>query len=117
MARVCAVADIVTGTVSYLERIAMPPSAEVRVALLDAAQAETLPRVVAEITTTMGDRQVPIPFAIELPPDAVEEPSAYALEAEISIDGQVQFATPEAIPVPADGGAADGIAIRVHKTS
>ena len=31
-------ADIVTGTVSYLERIAMPPSAEVRVVLVDAAQ-------------------------------------------------------------------------------
>ena len=110
-------ADVVTGTVSYLERIAMPPSAEVRVALLDIAQADTLPRVVAEITTTMADRQVPIPFAIELPPDAVHEPSAYALHAEILVDGGVQFQTPEAVPLPADGASADGIAIRVHKTT
>ena len=55
---------------------------------------------------------MPIPFAIELPDDAAEEPPAYALEAEISIDGQVQFATPEA-----RSGASDGIAIRVHKTT
>ena len=98
--------DIITGSVSYLERIAMPPSAEVRVVLVDAAQAE-----VAEITTTMADRQVPIPFAIELPDDVAGEQPAYALQAEISIDGQVQFATPEALPV------VDGIAIRVHKTT
>ena len=97
--------DIITGSVSYLERIAMPSSAEVRVVLLDAEQAE-----IAEITTTMADRQVPIPVAIELPDDVDGEQPAYALQAEISIDGQVQFATPEALP------AVDGIAIRVHKT-
>jgi uncharacterized lipoprotein YbaY len=103
----------ITGTVSYLERIAMPPSAIVRVALVDAPVDDGPPQVLAEFTTEMGDRQVPIPFAIELPEDGVAD----ALQAEIAVDGQVQFATPEAIPLPSDGGPRNDIAIRVHKTS
>ena len=104
-------AEQITGTVSYLERIAMPPTAVVRVALVDASGGDGPPVVLAEVATEMGDRQVPIPFAIECPEDGI----AYALRAEIAVDGQVQFATPEAIAPPSDGPP-DGIAIRVHKT-
>lgn len=105
----------ITGTVLYLERMAMPPSAEVRVALIDSSQAADPPRVIAESTVTMGGRQVPIPFAVELPVDAGGEVAAYALVAEILIDGQVQFRTPEAIPVPMPGAPREGLEIRVHR--
>lgn len=105
----------ITGTVLYLERMAMPPSAEVRVVLLDSSQAADPPQIIAESTVTMGDRQVPIPFAVELPADASDEETAYALVAEILIDGQVQFRTPEPIPVLTPGAPRDGLEIRVHR--
>ena len=64
----------------------------------------------------MGDRQVPIPFAVELPADAIDEASAYALVAEILIDGAgaVPDAGADTRPDrPARRGT--GIDIRVHR--
>ena len=109
--------DTISGTVAYLERMAMPPSAEVRVALLDGASGNAPARVIAEVTEVMGERQVPIPFAIEIPAGAIDEQTPYALHAEILIDGALQFQTPDPIPVPTLGAPLDGIEIRVSRST
>jgi uncharacterized lipoprotein YbaY len=108
--------DEITGTVMYLERMAMPPWAEVRVALVDATPSDQPPRIIAESTVAMGDRQVPIPFAFELPAGVIDEEADYVLHAEILIDGQAQFQTPEAIPALTLGAPRDGFEIRVHRS-
>jgi uncharacterized lipoprotein YbaY len=107
----------ITGTVVYLERMALPPWAEVRVALLAATPSDQPPRIIAESTVAMGSRQVPIPFALQLPSGAIDEEAAYALHAEILIDGQVQFQTPEAVPALTLGAPRSGFEIRVHRST
>ncbi len=54
----------VTGTVSYLPRIAMPPSAILEVTLVDVSRADAPAITLASQGAIFGDRQVPI--ALEL---------------------------------------------------
>ena len=93
-----------TGTVHYLERIALPPSAEVSVELLDDSGA-----VVAEQTQTPGERQVPVPFSLEC---ELDDLVGYAVRAEIRVDGRVAFRSLDDVPV-LTGGQPSEVAIRV----
>ena len=98
-----------TGSVVYLERIALPPNAEISVVLVDTEE-----RVLARQMQVLGERQVPVPFRLDYPADEPEADSAYALRAEIRVDGRVAFRSSEAVPVPALG---DAVELRVRTVS
>lgn len=77
----------VTGSLAYLERIALPADAEAIVAVHDAS----LPArpVVAELRVPLAGRQVPVPFALTLQPGLGGR--ALELEAAIRIGAQPRW--------------------------
>ena len=91
------------GVVTYLERTALPPDAQVELRL---SRGEKL---IARERPRAG-QQVPIRFELAYLPDAAD--AALTLEAEIRADGRRMFATPAPLPVPT-GAAADALEVVV----
>jgi uncharacterized lipoprotein YbaY len=92
---------VLTGTVTYLERIALDPAAVIEVELQDVSSG--VPAVVATTQVNAEGRQVPIPF--ELPYDAamIDPAGTYLLYGRILINGTIAFAS--ATGVRWSGGA------------
>ncbi|QQE64464.1 hypothetical protein GFS31_11450 [Leptolyngbya sp. BL0902] len=81
----------VSGTVAYLPRIALPPNAVVEVQLVDVSRAGAPAIVLASQSTITGGRQVPIPFELVYNPDGIDPRMTYAVQARITVDGELQF--------------------------
>ena len=97
----------VTGTVIYRERIALPPNAAVRVALQDISLADAPAIVLSEQLIVTGGRQVPIPFALDYDPAAIDPRLTYAVSARITVDGQLLFTSTTATLVITRGNPTD----------
>jgi uncharacterized lipoprotein YbaY/membrane-bound inhibitor of C-type lysozyme/heat shock protein HslJ len=103
-----------SGTVTYLPRIALPPDAEVTVRLLDVSLADAPSTPLAEATIALAGRQVPVPFALTYAPDQIEPRRRYVVRAEIRDGaGALRWATDTAIPVLTQGGPSDDVEVRV----
>lgn len=89
----------VTGTVTFLQQIALPPDAEVRVALEDISLQDAPAGIIAEKTIPTKGKQVPIPFVIEYDPKVIEESHSYSVRAEIFVGGEKKFMTTQSYPV------------------
>ena len=89
----------ITGTVSYRERIALPPDASIQVRLDDVSQPEASPRRIAETAVPTAGKQVPVPF--ELPYSAADIVAGrrYVVRAKIVADGKTLFSTKTPYPV------------------
>lgn len=83
--------DQVTGTVTYGQRIALPPEAVVEVTLVDVSRADAPAVVLAQQTLMLGDRQVPIPFELLYDPTQIDPRFTYAVQARITVEGQLRF--------------------------
>ncbi len=97
--------NMIRGTVTYRQRIAMPANADVVVRIVDAAN-PTGPSV-AESTFPAVNRQVPIPFELEYQLRDIDRQRNYELQAEIRSGGQVRFRTAAGVPVTLRGQQAD----------
>jgi putative lipoprotein len=88
----------VTGTVTYLQRIALPPDAEVQVTLDDVSLQDAPSEKIAEqIIAEPG--QVPIPFELTYDPKSIVPTHTYAVQARISQGDQLLFINTTAIHV------------------
>ncbi|WP_198174169.1 YbaY family lipoprotein [Mesorhizobium xinjiangense] len=92
------------GTVAYRERIALPPSTVLEVALVDVSRADA-PAITLAQTRVEPAGQVPIAFALDYEDTDIEPSRTYALEAKILVDGQPWFATTRQYRVFDDGEA------------
>jgi putative lipoprotein len=81
---------LVTGEVLYRERIALPPNAVLSVKLADVSLMDAPARILGEQNIDPAG-QVPIKFAIPFDPTAIKTNMTYALQASISVDGQLWF--------------------------
>lgn len=81
----------VTGTITYRERIALPDAAAIVVRLVDVSRADAPAVVLAEQRSTAGGKQVPFPFTLPYDPTQIQENGIYAVEASITVDGQLRF--------------------------
>jgi putative lipoprotein len=96
----------VSGVVTYLERMALPPDARVEVRI---ARGE---RLLAR-TLISPKAAVPIPFTLSVLPEPAPDASGYALEARIfAADGPL-FATPAPLPCAAN---ATGMELLVRRS-
>lgn len=102
----------VTGSVSYLERVALPAGAVVDVDLLDSAS-----KVVASARITTAGEQVPIPFVIEYDPNKINENERYSLSARISVGNQPWWVSTDFVPALTYGAGKFGINIIVRPAS
>jgi putative lipoprotein len=81
----------VTGTVTYRERIALPPDAVIKVQLVDVSRADAPAIVLGERITHSAGKQVPFSFEIQFDPARIEANYSYAVQARIEQDGQLRF--------------------------
>lgn len=88
-----------SGTAAYRERIAMPADAVLTVQLQDISRADAPAQVVSQIQQTFGERQVPLPYRMQVPRTAIDPRMRYALRATVRVNGELRFATTQVYPV------------------
>lgn len=80
------------GSVSYRERMALPPGATVTVRLIDVSLADAPSQTIAE-TTIRPRGQVPVPFVLRYDDRDIRGRRSYALSAEIHDRDRLLFTT------------------------
>lgn len=101
--KVTGTAGTVTGTVAYLERIALPPDAVVQVQLSDLSRRDAPAAVIAESTVQPDGREVPLPFELRYDPEQIDPENAYAVRATIRSGSRLIYATTTATSVITGG--------------
>ena len=94
---------VVTGTVTYRERMALPPTAELLVQLVDVSVADMPAAVIAEEKITAGGRQVPIPFELKFDPAKIDGKHTYSMSAKVTVDGDLRMISDTSYPVVTEG--------------
>lgn len=80
----------VSGRLVYLQRIALPPEARATVQLLDVSLADAPATVLAEEVVELENRQVPIPFSLQVSDGDLDPRHSYSVSARIE-DGKGQL--------------------------
>ncbi len=108
---------IITGAVTYLQRIALPAEAVVKVQLQDTSRADAPAIVVGQQLIPTHGQQVPIPFAVSYNPAEIQDHHTYTLSARIEDGtGKLLFINTSLIPVITRGNPATGIEVVVQPT-
>jgi len=94
---------LVTGTVAYRERIALPADATVDLWITDIGPGVVTQAILAEATVQASGRQVPLAFEVRVDPTRVQAARPYGLRAVIKTGGQMLFETRDPIPVLTQG--------------
>jgi putative lipoprotein len=81
----------VTGSVAYRERIALSPTAVIRVQLVDVSRADAPSVVLGEQLIESGGKQVPFPFSIAYDPAGIDERMSYAVQARVEEGDRLLF--------------------------
>ncbi len=89
----------VRGTVTYRERIALPPQALIEVTLEDIARADAPATVIGRQQIVANGRQAPFPFTISYDPAAINLAGRYVVRATITVDGVLRYTTTRLYPV------------------
>ena len=94
----------VTGTVSYQERIALPPSAIIRVSIYDVSLMDIEATLIAETEYSVADTsQVPINFKINYLAKDIDPRRLYNVKAQITDGDKLMFSNTAAYPVITKG--------------
>jgi putative lipoprotein len=104
---------VLRGTVSYRERMALPPGAIVEVKLLDVSLADAPARSIAE--TRVYGRRIPARWILRFDSRQIVPGRSYALQARILDGDRLLFITAERHSVFA--GGRDDTAIRVQRVA
>jgi uncharacterized lipoprotein YbaY len=96
-------AGTVSGTVTYLQRIALPPSAVIQVELQDVSLVDSPAKLIADEKITLGERQAPVPFELKFDATKIDANHRYAINARILVDGRLRFINNTAYPVLPQG--------------
>ncbi len=95
--------NAVTGTVTYLDRRALPPTAIITVRLLDVSRADAPSVTIAEQNIRAEGKQVPIPYELPFDPEKISQRNQYVVRAEINDGGRLLYTTDVANPVLTGG--------------
>ncbi|HEX7877942.1 MAG TPA: YbaY family lipoprotein [Candidatus Eisenbacteria bacterium] len=98
-----AAGNAIVGTVTYREKVALPPEATLVVRLEDVSRADAPAMLLAESRERANGRQVPIPFSLPYDPGRIEPGHTYALRATISDEDELRFTTTTVTPVLSNG--------------
>jgi len=93
----------VTGTVTYRERMTLPPDAAIDVRLEDTSVQDAPAKLIGESIFAAQGQQVPIPFQVSFNTADVNPAHIYQLRANITINGTETFASTSAYPVITHG--------------
>ena len=85
--------QVISGTVSYRERIALPENAVVTVTLEDISLADAPSSVIATQEFTTDGKQVPFAFELSYDNNKIKANHRYNMRATIHVDGKLRFTT------------------------
>jgi len=102
-----------TGTVSYLQRIALAPDALVAVQLQDISRADSPAVLVASEEIKIEGKSVPIPFELTYDPAKIEPEALYSLSARIFEGGKLRWINTRAVFVLTRGNPAQAVDVQV----
>jgi len=105
----------VTGTVSYLLRIALAPDAVVTVRLQDTSLRNVAATLVGEQIQNADGRQVPIPFEVAYDPADIVATNTYTVSATIEEGGRITWRSTTAFAVITRGAPTSDVAILVDQ--
>lgn len=108
----------ITGDIAYRERIALIPGGTATITLQDTSLQDVSAVDIASVEIELGDRQVPIPFALEADVDGLDARGTYTLRATIhGPDGGLDWTTDTAHVVDIANPATDlGTVLLVRAT-
>jgi len=92
----------VEGTVIYLERLALPPSAIVRVELRDTSRVDAPARTLAT-QTIPANQGPPFAFSLTIPSASINPRASLSIFAEVRDGQRLMFITDTRHPVPREG--------------
>ncbi len=92
----------VSGTVTYFQRIALPPDAILTMKIVDVTTTDRDAAVIAEKAIEIT-HQVPIAFSMKFDPGKIDSPHRYNLEAVIRLHGRPIWRNSNANPVITNG--------------
>jgi len=93
----------VSGTVTYRERMALPPDAAIDVRLEDTSLHDLPAKLVGESIFAAEGQQVPISFQVWFTPAEINPSHTYQLRANISVNGTITFTSNTLYPVITQG--------------
>ncbi len=105
---------VLTGTVTYLQRVALPPGSVIEVQLQDVSRADVAAEVIASQTITTAGENVPIPFLLSYDPLQIDSLNEYALSVRIHVEGQLQWINTERYAVLTRGAPITGVEVMVQ---
>jgi putative lipoprotein len=105
-------AGTVTGTVTYLDRMALPPGAVLDVQLLDVSRMDVAAIQLSQMRHAID--RVPFPFALGYDDALIEDRLVYAIQARILLGDQVLYRSTQGYPV-LTGGVGDRVDITVDR--
>lgn len=107
---------VVSGTVTYRERSALPPEALITVRLVDVSLADAPAEVISEQVITAGGRQPPFAFELPYNPRTFDPSRTYAVQARIEVNDELRFISTTQYPV-LTRGATDSVEVVVERVS
>jgi uncharacterized lipoprotein YbaY len=105
---------VLTGTVNYLQRIALPPASVIEVHLEDVSRADAPAQVLASQTITTAGENVPIPFMLTYDPAQIDPRFTYGLRVRITTGGELRWINTEHIAVLTGGAPTTGVEVIVQ---
>jgi putative lipoprotein len=93
----------IEGSVSYRQRIALPPDAVLIIRVQDTARAGARARTLAEQRIELGGRQVPVAFATTIDRDLIGNSARVTVSARIERRGKLLFINDKAYPALRNG--------------
>lgn len=110
--------NYVTGTVAYLERMALKPDADITVKLIDATASEGPGEViVSQQSFRSAGKQVPLNFELPYREDRINREHRYELHARIVVGGRLSWFTRAGVPALTQGAPRDDIEVVVTRAS
>jgi putative lipoprotein len=101
----------VTGTVTYRERVTLPPTARVIVELQDVSRADAPAIIIATQTIDPAGKAPPYPFELTYDPAKIDQRNTYAVRATIRDGDKLLFTSTQQYPVITRGNPTSGIEI------
>lgn len=95
--------NVVSGTVTYRQRSALPPTAVLTVSLLDVSRADAPSTQIAQERIETAGKQVPFTFGFAYDRARIQERNRYAVRAEIRDGERLLFTTDTSYPVITQG--------------
>ena len=95
--------NVVSGTVTYRQRSALPPTAVLVVKIVDVSRQDASAPVIVEKRIETTGKQVPFQFDLTYERSKILDPNRYAVQAEIRDGGRLLFITDTSYPVITQG--------------